>query len=313
MSFDADTMHSTIPVALPYEFPCELSEKICNEINQTISSIEEDLLQKELQHFRYTSPIKPSPSKSKKPNKRSKLKKNQSVPELSELEPCSSELNDFSDVPNTPIPTVKQNSRNKRALVMSDSEEEPCTDHGTADDANLSQAFTPLELSILIDNAMDPFECSGAATPSHVCDTFASVIPESPCASRCETVSMKGNTSCFDWPSIYTNADAPNYLYIETHASVGAAGGNFAIDECSSAGFYLKGSSSRPICSVQDTWNNLRNRCEEIKVCMRSDNKMASQVLKTAHQFADLISETDVLVTGSNTLIYVSYLPNVLS
>lgn len=305
MPLDIDAMHSAIPVALPHEFPCELSEKICTEINQTISSIEEDLLQKELQHLIFPSPIKPSPSKHKKPNKRSKLKRNQSIPELSELEPCSTDLNDFSDVPNTPIPPVKQNSRNKRALVMSDSEDDPCTVHGTVDNATSFQAFTPLELGILIDNAMDPFECNGAATPSHVCDTFASVVPESP-YSKCETVSMKGNTSYFDWPSADTNMDAPIYLYTETHASVGAATGNYsAMDECSSAGFYLKG-NSRPVRSVENTWNSLRNRYEELKACMRSDSKMASQVLKAAHQVADLISETNVLVTGSNLLIYVS-------
>ncbi|XP_078164596.1 uncharacterized protein LOC144559447 isoform X1 [Carex rostrata] len=332
MPLDTDAMYSAIPVALPHEFPCELSEKICIEINQTISFIEEDLLQKELQYLTFPSPIKPSPSKPKKPNKRSKLKRNQVIPESSELEPCSSYLNDFSDVPNTPIATVKQASKNRRALVMSDSEDEPCIDHGILDNTTLSQAFRPLELGILNDNAMDPLEHDDAATPSHVCCTFASFIPESPYASRGEVVSMNDNTSYFDWPSVDANADAPNYQCHEMHANADVATGNYsAMDECSSAGFYLKGSSSRPvrsvedtwnslkgsssrpirsvedtwrIRSVEDTWNSLRNRHEELKACMRSDSKMASQVLKAAYQVADLTSEMDLLVTGCSPLIY---------
>ncbi|KAJ4767365.1 Replication factor C large subunit [Rhynchospora pubera] len=304
---DTDAMHSAVPIAFPYDFPCELSEKICTEINQTISSIEEQILLKELQDIRYLSPIKPSPSKPKKLNKKSKLKRNQSIPEFSELEPCSSDLNDFSDVPNTPVPTVKQNSRNKRAMVMSDSEDETCTARGVLDDTILPQPFTPLE-RVLIDNAMDPFECNGAATPSHVCDTFISVIPESPYTSKEETVSMNGNTSNFNWAFVDANGDAPYYQHIETHGSAVAvaATGNFsaAMDECSSAGFYFKGSSSEPVRSVEDTWNRLRNRHEELKGCMRNDSKMASRVLKSAHQVVDLISETDILVTGCSSSIY---------
>ncbi|KAJ4820080.1 Replication factor C large subunit [Rhynchospora pubera] len=304
---DTDAMHSAVPIAFPYDFPCELSEKICTEINQTISSIEEQILLKELQDIRYLSPIKPSPSKPKKLNKKSKLKRNQSIPEFSELEPCSSDLNDFSDVPNTPVPTVKQNSRNKRAMVMSDSEDETCTARGVLDDTILPQPFTPLE-RVLIDNAMDPFECNGAATPSHVCDTFISVIPESPYTSKEETVSMNGNTSNFNWAFVDANGDAPYYQHIETHGSAVAvaATGNFcaAMDECSSAGFYFKGSSSEPVRSVEDTWNRLRNRHEELKGCMRNDSKMASRVLKSSHQVVDLISETDILVTGCSSSIY---------
>ncbi|KAJ3702902.1 hypothetical protein LUZ61_006607 [Rhynchospora tenuis] len=314
---DTDAMHSAVPIAFPHDFPCELSEKICTEINQTISSIEEQILLKELQDVRYLSPIKPSPSKPKKLNKKSKLKRNQSIPEFSELEPCSSDLNDFSDVPNTPVPTVKQNSRNKRAMVMSDSEDETCTAPGVLDNTILPQPFTPLELGILIDNAMDPFECNGAATPSHVCDTFISVIPESPYTSKGDTVSMNGNTSNFIWASVDANGDAPSYQHIETYGSAVAvaAAGNYcaAMDECSSAGFYFKSSSSEPVQSVEDTWNRLRNRHEELKGCMRNDSKMASQVLKSAHQVVDLISETDILVTGCSSSIYVSLLPKLFS
>ncbi|XP_072974028.1 uncharacterized protein [Typha angustifolia] len=209
--FDIDAAHSVMPRIFPWEFPCELSEKVCKEINQTVSLVEENLQhikapsqsQEELlsEEMICNSNMGKGAANIKKTRKKSKLKKRQSVLDCMELPPHANDLDDFSDAPDTPIPHAHQRVKNKRGIVLSSQSDDDLYDKHSPknNDAckheplSLVQPLTdPIYLFRTDHDIQELLERNKEASTSFICDTFnlqdISLVPESSFISGAELI-----------------------------------------------------------------------------------------------------------------------------
>ncbi|CAL4913667.1 unnamed protein product [Urochloa decumbens] len=212
-SLDLDALHSTVPKMLPWEFPCKLSQTICMEVEKTILVAEEKRKQVEVSYLeglqlQVTAPLMKRRGATKpRKAKKSKLKRGYST-ERNAISPCKNDLDDFHDLPDTPLPSDQQPKRNRHgSLLLSESDDDPVDVHTEKHDifpvteigffpqpsvvpyigqGVSNQIPFPIESRDtfgIADSFQNPPESNMSGSISQVCDTFmsqgVSCVPES--------------------------------------------------------------------------------------------------------------------------------------
>ncbi|XP_042449668.1 uncharacterized protein LOC122034470 [Zingiber officinale] len=206
LHFDIDATHMVIPTAIPWEFKCELSEKILDEISRTLSSIEDNSVTVESDPLeKISSPNVGGVPKGITKNKKSKLKRKMSDPDSTN--PANgNDLDDFSDASESLAGADLPRSNKKRAkrprIILSSqsndnlsADELPPADIMSSDVNDYPFVDTPTTMLELCSPLNSPAKfqrddgCQyflnsvDTASALHICDTFklqdVSCVPDS--------------------------------------------------------------------------------------------------------------------------------------
>lgn len=207
---DVDAAHLVMPRVIPWEFTCELSKKVEEEINKTISSVEESMCFMEVlkQQDPNSTEFIEIPSigigaANYSSRKKRRLKRKRSILDQSEVSTNTCNLDDFSGPLESTVACARRTVRHRPGTVLSSQSD----DH--SDDGNLTPVDTVPNIStvpmsndseLAIDHVCqftrdDMFtnqsENFDTVSVSRVCDTFklqdVSCVPESSLVSVAET------------------------------------------------------------------------------------------------------------------------------
>ncbi|XP_008802093.2 uncharacterized protein LOC103716027 [Phoenix dactylifera] len=213
LPFDIDAAHLIMPRLIPFEFRCELSEKVGKEINKTISLVEEQFMemtkQEELNSKENTNFFKTRKNTANtiKTRKKHKLKRKNSSLDCAEFSAQANDLNDLFDASDSPATNARRKVKHSRSTILSSqSEDELCANDlppaeitsVAPNSCHLADMLTVPSLQALNDldlcsdpiyqsrrdvNAQNSFETLEMVSASHICDTFklldVSFVPES--------------------------------------------------------------------------------------------------------------------------------------
>lgn len=91
------------------------------------------------------------------------------------------------------------------------------------------------------------------------------------------------------------------------------------LDECSCVDFVHRLKSfenqhktDNVFDSVQESWNQLRSQCKDLRNYVTTEEKSYWEILKFAHGITDIISNTDLLVNDCHNLLYDSLRPSMI-
>ncbi|WOK93415.1 hypothetical protein Cni_G02112 [Canna indica] len=233
LCFDLDAAHLVIPIAIPWGFQCELSEKVVDEISRTISSIEGNSMLLELNPIEKdgSSELGKMPKFFNKKRK-CKLSKKRSDSDSAEFLTNDKDLNDFSDASESIARFNQQRTKRRPCLVLSSqsgdtssADELQAAEVLSADTNDRQLPYMPaLPISQITrvpsplkpqadstyhsgrDNAVqDLLENPETASASHVCDTFkeleVSCVPESSFVAGFEVID-RDDVTCME---VYSN------------------------------------------------------------------------------------------------------------
>lgn len=216
LPFDIDAAHLVMPRLIPWEFRCELSEKVGEEVNKTISLVEEQFMEmikqeelnsKEITNF---SKTRKKTANTIKTRKKHKLKRKNSSLDYSEFSAQANDLNDFSDASDSPVTNAQRKVKHRPTTILSSqSEDELCANDlppveitSVAPNScilvdtltvpslqaqevlsNLDPCTDPIYHSRRDVNVQNSFQSLEMISASHICDTFklldVSFVPES--------------------------------------------------------------------------------------------------------------------------------------
>ncbi|XP_039114182.1 uncharacterized protein LOC120249661 isoform X5 [Dioscorea cayenensis subsp. rotundata] len=133
LPFDVSAAHLIMPRVIPWDFPCDLSEKIEEEISGSISLFENLCLEDAKEHILCTIEMIDSSKignyNRNRNSKKSILKQKCSFPEFTDFSVDADRLEDFLDASDTPEELAQQRVKRRRCIILSSqSDDDPSTD-----------------------------------------------------------------------------------------------------------------------------------------------------------------------------------------
>lgn len=223
LQFDIDAAHLVMPRLIPWDFRCELSEKVGEEINKSISLVEqlmgtmkqEELNSKEMTYF---SKMRKKATNTIKTRKKRRLKRKNSSLDCAEFSAQADDLNDLSDASDFPVTDTQRKVKHRPGTILSSqSEDELCANnvphteitsvapdsHLSADNLTLQSlqaqevlsgldlCTDPIHQSRRVIDVQNPSESLERISASYVSDSFklldVSFVPESSFISETRT------------------------------------------------------------------------------------------------------------------------------